>query len=73
MCSSQEQSLIDEEITKMLSKGAIIKLLPEEVRKGFYSSLLVPKKNEGMRPVMNLKSLNEYVVPQHLKMEGIHT
>ena len=26
-----------------------------------------------MRPVINLKSLNEYVVPQHFKMEGIHT
>ena len=26
-----------------------------------------------MRPVINLKRLNEYVVPQHFKMEGIHT
>ena len=73
VCSSQEQSLIDE-ITKMLSKGAIIKLPPEEASKGFYSSLfLVPKKDRGMKPVINLKSLNEYVVPQHFKMEGIHT
>ena len=34
---------------------------------------IVPKKDGGMRPVINLKSLNEYVVPQHFKMEGIHT
>ena len=26
-----------------------------------------------MRPVINLKRLNEYVIPHHLNMEGIHT
>ena len=72
--SSQEQSLINEEIQKMLSKGAITELPPEEAGQGFYSNLfLVPKKDGGMRPVINLKSLNEYVVPHHFKMEGIHT
>ena len=41
---------------------------------GFYSSLfLVPKKDGGTRPVVNLKCLNEYIVPHHFKMEGIHT
>lgn len=59
---------------KMLSKGAITELPPAEGGQCFYSSLfLIPKKEEGMRPVLNLKSLNEYVVPHHLKKEGIHT
>ena len=26
-----------------------------------------------MRPVVNLKGLNEYIVPHHFKMEGIYT
>ena len=70
----QEQSLLNEEISKMLSKGAISELPPEEANQRFYSSLfLVPKKDGGTRPVINLKSLNEYVVPHHFKMEGIHT
>ena len=74
VCSSEEQRLINEEISKMLSKGAITELPLEEAHYGFYSSLfLVPKKDGGVRPVINLKSLNEYVVPQHFKMEGIHT
>ena len=72
--SSEEQSLIHEEIKKLLQKGAITKLLPSEAQQGFYSNLfLVPKKDGGMRPVINLKRLNEYVVPHHFKMEGIHT
>ena len=40
----------------------------------FYSTLfLVPKSEGRMRPVINLKSLNFWVRPQHFKMEGIHT
>ena len=72
--STSEQSLIDEEIQKMLQKGAITEIPQVEAKQGFYSSLfLVPKKDGGMRPVINLKRLNEYVVPHHFKMEGIHT
>ena len=72
--SSSEQSLINEEIEKLLAKGAVTELPPEEADQGFYSSLfLVPKKDGGMRPVINLKSLNEFVIPHHFKMEGLHT
>ena len=45
-----------------------------EFPQGFYSSLfLVPKKDGGKRPVINLKDLNAYVPPYHFKMEGLHT
>ena len=72
--SSQEQSLIYEEVLKMLQKGALTEITPTEANPGFYSSLfLVPKKDGGTRPVVNLKRLNEYIVPHHFKMEGIHT
>ena len=58
----------------MLSKGAIKEIHPPESREGFYSNLfLVPKKDGGTRPVINLKKLNEFIPPQHFKMEGIHT
>ena len=33
---------------------------------------LVPKKDGGRRPVMNLKPLNRFVHTEHFKMEGIH-
>ena len=34
--------------------------------------LLVTKKSEGKRPVLNLKPLNKFVPNQTFKMEGIH-
>uniref|UniRef100_A0A1X7U1D4 Uncharacterized protein n=1 Tax=Amphimedon queenslandica TaxID=400682 RepID=A0A1X7U1D4_AMPQE len=67
--SDSQLVLVREEITKkLLTKGAITKVSQETP--GFYSSLfLVPKKDEGMRPVINLKSLNNYIPPHHFKME----
>ena len=42
--------------------------------KGFYSNMfMVPKKDRGQRPVINLKHLNRSVKSEHLKMEGLHT
>uniref|UniRef100_A0A1X7TXE6 Reverse transcriptase domain-containing protein n=1 Tax=Amphimedon queenslandica TaxID=400682 RepID=A0A1X7TXE6_AMPQE len=59
---------------KLQSKGAVTELAPKEENRGFFSILfLVPKKDKGMRPVINFKNLNEFVVPRHFKMEGLHT
>ena len=41
---------------------------------GFVSTLfLVPKKDSGQRPVINLKNLNSFVEAPYFKMEGINT
>ena len=41
---------------------------------GFHSNIfLVPKKSGELRPVINLKALNQFVHPEYFKMEGIHT
>ena len=68
--SEREKQLIDEEITKLLTKGAIRKVssCPYE----FISSIfLVPKKTSDFRPVINLKPLNQFVQRIHFKMENI--
>ena len=40
---------------------------------GFVSQLfLVPKKDGGFCPVVNLKALNKYILEEHFKMEGFH-
>ena len=61
------------ESKKLLSKGAVTEVhhAPSD---SFYSTLfIVPKKDGGQRPVINLKQLNAFVQNHHFKMEGIHT
>ena len=33
---------------------------------------MIPKKDEGYRPVVNLKGLNKFLAEEHFKMEGFH-
>ena len=70
--SKEETESLQTEVDKMVSKGAIT---PVEtgMENGFISSIfLVPKKDGGHRPIINLKRLNEFVIHHHFKMEGIH-
>ena len=69
------QSLVSQEITEMISKGAVSEILtPLALEGSFFSTLfLVPKKDGGQRPVINLKNLNSFINAPHFKMEGIHT
>ena len=54
-----------------MEKGAIQEVSENE--DGFYSRLfLVPKKDGQMRPVINLRPLNQFLVHNHFKMEGMH-
>jgi len=72
--SAEQSSLILEEVNTLLEKGAITLIKHPSDHQGFYSTLfLVPKKGGQMRPVINLKRLNEWVMPQHFKMEGMGT
>ena len=65
--------LIQQEVEELQKKGAVIELSPSP-KGGFFSTLfLVPKKDGGQRPVVNLKALNNFVQTPHFKMEGIHT
>ena len=68
--SEGQRQPINEEVLKLLEKGAIVKAqhCPGE----FISNLfLVPKKTGDLRPVINLKPLNKFVVKRHFKMETI--
>ena len=70
--SKEQAAVLREEIVSFLQKGAISPISKKSG--GFFSIIfLVPKKNGRMRPVINLKCLNQWVEAPHFKMEGIAT
>jgi len=53
----------------MLENWAVRVIHPHQ--REFVSQIfLVPKKDGGHWPVVNLKALNRFIVEEHLKMEG---
>ena len=57
----------------MLNKGAIVET-PKHLEGTFFSNLfLVEKKDDGNRPVINLKHLNQFIPYQHFKMDVFET
>ena len=64
------QSLVGEEVQKLLDKGAIkmTSLCPTQYVSRIF---VVPKKDGSFRPVINLKPLNQFIVAAHFKMEGL--
>ena len=68
--NQSQQELVSQEITEMISKGAVTELqTPPEG--GFFSTLfLVPKKDGGQRPVINLKNLNAFTNAPTLQNGG---
>jgi hypothetical protein len=65
---SKETTAIEQEIMALLSKKAI----EEATEEGFSSRIFtIPKKTGDLRPVLNLRPLNQYITPPHFKMESI--
>ena len=62
------QSLVAE-VVALLQKGAITPVPSGEAHQGFYSTyFLVPKKDGGLRPILNLKGFNHFLkrLPFHM-------
>ena len=69
--SQEQQTLVSTEIQTLIEKKAITMVQPGQG--GFVSQIfLVPKKDGGFRPVINLKALNKFIAEEHFKMEGFH-
>ena len=57
----------------MISKGAVTDIQTPPEGGFFYTLFLVPKKDGGQIPVINLKFLNFFIDAPDFKIEGIHT
>ena len=64
--------LMTKEVQILVQKKAVI-AVSDTQSAGFLSRIfLVPKKDGSQRPVINLRPLNQFVVWEHFKMEGVH-
>ena len=68
------KSVLLEEVQDLLRKRAI-ELVPEsDKEKGFYSRFfLVPKKDGGLRSILNLRPLNKFVKSPRFKMQTLRS
>ncbi len=70
--SEHNAQLIDLEIEKLLKKGVIVQSHPE--RTEFVSPIfVVPKPDQTIRLILNLKQLNFHIKYRHFKMDNIKT
>lgn len=65
-----EQALVmEQEVLALLVKGAIERVLPLDRESGFYSRyFIVPKKDGGLRPILDLRNLNRAVGALRFRM-----
>jgi len=64
-----QAEILSKEIAALLRKKAITQLQPNEQHTGFYSNyFLVPKKDGGLRPILDLRHLNAYIKVLPFKM-----
>lgn len=68
--TQREQALVlQKEISILLSKGAILIVPLDQSQNGFYSRyFLVPKRDGGLRPILDLCALNRYMRQYKFRM-----
>ena len=71
--SPEQESCMNDELSKLVQKDAISQVLNPKPSESFISRMfLVPKKDGSQRPIVDLRDLNKFIVWEHFKMEGIH-
>ena len=65
-------SAMAEEVASLSQKGAIARVPPDQARNGYCSTyFIVAKKDGGLRPILNLKWFNFWILFQKFKMETL--
>ena len=63
-----------DEVAELCAKSAVEPVPPGQEKDGFYSTyFVVPKKDGGVRPILNLKPFNRCLPKQKFKMETLQS
>ncbi len=72
--SAAKASVLQQELSSLLQKGAIEEVPQSEVERGFFSRyFLVPKRDGGLRPILDLRRLNLSLYKGKYKMLTMRT
>ncbi len=72
--SAAKASVLQQELSSLLQKGAIEEVPQLEVERGFFSRyFLVPKRDGGLRPILDLRHLNLSLYKGKFKMLTMRT
>lgn len=70
--TKKESSLISDQLSKLLENGVVHRCSPENGQ--FISNIFLSQKPDGSyRMILNLKHLNEFINPNHFKLEDHRT
>ena len=70
----EAREALQNEIDALVHKGVVEHVPQEEAGEGFYSTFfVVPKKPEGLRPILNLKPFNTAVVRKGFKLDSVRS
>ena len=65
----QQRAALQAELSALLEKGAIREVAPGDHRAGFFSRyFLTPKRDGGLRPILDLRGLNRYLRPLRCRL-----
>ncbi len=72
--SASKASVLQQELSSLLQKGVIEEIPQLDIERGFFSRyFLVPKRDSGLRPILDLRRLNFSLYKGRLKMLTIKT
>ncbi len=66
--------MLQQELSSLLQKGALKEIPQSDIEQGFFSRyFLVPKRDGGLRPILDLRRLNLSLYKEKFKMLTIKT
>ncbi len=72
--SASKASVLQQELSSLLQKGAIEEIPQSDIEQGFFSRyFLVPKRDGGLRPILDLRRLNFSLYKGKFKMLTMKT